>query len=50
MAGGVNLMCAGGNKYLALSQGRYAASDGLCRSFGEGGDGYVPGRAWERCC
>ncbi|RZL00112.1 MAG: type I polyketide synthase, partial [Rubrivivax sp.] len=25
------------------AQGQFAASDGLCKSFGEGGDGYVPG-------
>lgn len=31
------------NKYLLLSQGNFMASDGRCRSFGEGGDGYVPG-------
>ena len=42
IAGGVNVTvhpC----KYLSLSQGKFAASDGKCRSFGEGGDGYVPG-------
>lgn len=42
IAGGVNLNLHP-NKYLLLSQGRFAASDGRCRSFGEGGDGYVPG-------
>ncbi len=26
-----------------LSQGQFLASDGKCKSFGEGGDGYVPG-------
>src|SRR5690606_13429497 len=31
------------NKYLALSQGRFMSSTGRCESFGEGGDGYVPG-------
>ena len=30
-------------KYLGLSQGKFLSSDGQCRSFGEGGDGYVPG-------
>lgn len=42
IAGGVNLTVHA-NKYTLLSQGRFAASDGRCRSFGEGGDGYVPG-------
>ncbi|MBJ9679977.1 beta-ketoacyl synthase N-terminal-like domain-containing protein, partial [Burkholderia gladioli] len=30
------------NKYLGLSQGQFASSEGRCRSFGAGGDGYVP--------
>ena len=42
LAGGVNLTLHP-NKYLSLSQGKFAASDGKCRSFGKGGDGYVPG-------
>ena len=42
IAGGVNLTIHP-YKYLSLSQGRFAASDGRCRSFGAGGDGYVPG-------
>jgi len=42
IAGGVNLSLHV-NKYLMLSQGNFVASDGRCRSFGEGGDGYVPG-------
>jgi acyl transferase domain-containing protein/NADP-dependent 3-hydroxy acid dehydrogenase YdfG len=42
IAGGVNLSLHP-YKYIALSQGRFASSDGRCRSFGEGGDGYVPG-------
>lgn len=42
IAGGVNISIHP-NKYLVLAQGRYASSDGRCRSFGEGGDGYVPG-------
>ncbi|WP_206410053.1 SDR family NAD(P)-dependent oxidoreductase, partial [Lysobacter enzymogenes] len=42
IAGGVNL-CTHPNKYLSLAQGNFAASDGRCRSFGAGGDGYVPG-------
>ncbi|PKM96398.1 MAG: hypothetical protein CVU84_01405 [Firmicutes bacterium HGW-Firmicutes-1] len=42
IAGGVNVSIHP-NKYIALSQGRFVSSDGKCRSFGEGGDGYVPG-------
>jgi amino acid adenylation domain-containing protein len=42
LAGGVNLTLHP-NKYLALSQGRFTSSKGRCESFGEGGDGYVPG-------
>ncbi|MEM7125457.1 MAG: SDR family NAD(P)-dependent oxidoreductase [Chloroflexota bacterium] len=41
-AGGVNISIHP-HKYLQLAQGKFAASDGRCRSFGEGGDGYVPG-------
>lgn len=40
--GGVNLSIHP-DKYLTLSFGKFASSDGRCRSFGEGGDGYVPG-------
>jgi acyl transferase domain-containing protein len=42
IAGGVNVLVHP-NRYLMLSQGRFASSDGRCRSFGAGGDGYVPG-------
>lgn len=42
IAGGVNVLIHP-NKYLMLSQGRFLSSDGRCRSFGAGGDGYVPG-------
>ena len=42
IAGGVNLSLHP-YKYIQLSRGRFLASDGRCRSFGEGGDGYVPG-------
>ncbi|NQZ10284.1 MAG: SDR family NAD(P)-dependent oxidoreductase, partial [Algicola sp.] len=42
IAGGVNVSIHP-NKYLTMSQGNFAASDGKCRSFGAGGDGYVPG-------
>ncbi|AWN72508.1 TPA: SDR family NAD(P)-dependent oxidoreductase [Legionella anisa] len=44
LAGGVNLSLHP-NKYLLLSHGKFLARDGHCRSFGEGGDGYVPGEA-----
>jgi polyketide synthase PksL len=42
IAGGVNLTIHP-YKYLSLSQGKFVSSDGRCRSFGAGGDGYVPG-------
>ncbi|MCY9109396.1 SDR family NAD(P)-dependent oxidoreductase [Bacillus atrophaeus] len=42
IAGGVNLSIHP-YKYHLLSQGSFTSSDGRCRSFGEGGDGYVPG-------
>ncbi|WP_040792296.1 thioester reductase domain-containing protein [Nocardia paucivorans] len=42
LAGGVNVSIHPG-KYLLLGYGRWASSDGRCRSFGAGGDGYVPG-------
>jgi polyketide synthase PksL len=42
IAGGVSLTLHP-YKYLSLSQGQFAASDGKCRTFGAGGDGYVPG-------
>ena len=41
-AGGVNLTVHPG-KHWILSKSGFASSDGRCRSFGEGGDGYVPG-------
>jgi polyketide synthase PksN len=40
IAGGVNLNLHP-NKFLVMSQGQFASSEGLCRSFGDGGDGYV---------
>nr|WP_054739565.1 SDR family NAD(P)-dependent oxidoreductase [Cellulosilyticum ruminicola] len=40
IAGGVNLSIHP-NKYLSITN--FVASDGRCRTFGEGGDGYVPG-------
>jgi len=42
LAGGVNLTLHP-NKYLGLAQGRFMSSSGRCGSFGQGGDGYVPG-------
>ncbi len=42
LAGGVNVSVHP-NKYLALAQGQFASSTGRCASFGDGGDGYVPG-------
>ncbi len=41
IAGGVNLSLRP-NKYLGLCQMGFTSSEGMCRSFGEGGDGYVP--------
>ncbi|HEX6095638.1 MAG TPA: SDR family NAD(P)-dependent oxidoreductase [Thermoanaerobaculia bacterium] len=42
IAGGVNLTVHP-NKFLALALGQFLSTDGRCRSFGSGGDGYVPG-------
>ncbi len=42
IAGGVNVSIHP-NKYLVLANGKFASSKGLCESFGQGGDGYVPG-------
>lgn len=42
IAGGVNVTIHP-NKYLMLSAGQFISSDGHCQSFGEGGDGYIPG-------
>ncbi len=42
LAGGVNLSLHPG-KYAMLSGGQFISSDGHCQSFGEGGDGYIPG-------
>jgi acyl transferase domain-containing protein/NAD(P)-dependent dehydrogenase (short-subunit alcohol dehydrogenase family) len=42
LAGGVNVM-SHPSKYVQLSQGGFLSTDGRCRAFGEGGDGYVPG-------
>ncbi|WP_330276270.1 SDR family NAD(P)-dependent oxidoreductase [Lentzea sp. NBC_00516] len=42
LAGGVNLSLHP-SKYLMIGQTQFASSDGRCRSFGAGGDGYVPG-------
>ncbi|WP_162901533.1 SDR family NAD(P)-dependent oxidoreductase [Breoghania sp. L-A4] len=42
LAGGVNLSLRP-EKYRQLIEGSFLSSDGRCRSYGEGGDGYVPG-------
>jgi acyl transferase domain-containing protein/acyl carrier protein/SAM-dependent methyltransferase len=42
IAGGVNLSLHP-MKYWVLSKAGFSSSDGRCRSFGQGGDGYVPG-------
>lgn len=42
IAGGVNVTLHP-NKYVSLSYGNFLSTDGLCKSFGSGGDGYVPG-------
>jgi acyl transferase domain-containing protein/enoyl-CoA hydratase/carnithine racemase/acyl carrier protein/ribosomal protein S18 acetylase RimI-like enzyme len=42
IAGGINISLHP-NKYLFLAQGKFASSMGRCESFGQGGDGYVPG-------
>lgn len=42
LAGGVNLLLHPA-KYSLLAQSMFLSDDGRCRSFGEGGDGYVPG-------
>ena len=42
IAGGVNVSVHA-NKYLMLSMGQFISGDGQCQSFGEGGDGYIPG-------
>ncbi|UMR29381.1 type I polyketide synthase [Massilia sp. MB5] len=42
VAGGVNVSIHP-NKYLALAQGKFISAKGRCESFGEGGEGYVPG-------
>ncbi|WP_046166742.1 SDR family NAD(P)-dependent oxidoreductase [Chromobacterium vaccinii] len=42
LAGGVNVTVHP-NKYLMLSAGQFISGDGHCQSFGEGGDGYIPG-------
>ena len=42
IAGGVNVISHPA-KYVQLSQGTFLSTDGRCRAFGAGGDGYVPG-------
>lgn len=42
LAGGVNVTIHK-NKYIFLCSQRFASSEGKCRAFGDGGDGYVAG-------
>lgn len=42
LAGGVNLTLHP-NKYILLSEQKLLSTEGKCRAFGSGGDGYVPG-------
>ncbi|MBN2531292.1 MAG: SDR family NAD(P)-dependent oxidoreductase [Spirochaetales bacterium] len=42
IAGGVNLNLHP-SKYIYLGQAKFLSTDGRCRSFGKGGNGYVPG-------
>lgn len=42
LAGGINLSLHP-DKYITLGRNSFLSSDGRCRSFGQGGDGYVPG-------
>ncbi|MEC0127339.1 SDR family NAD(P)-dependent oxidoreductase, partial [Paenibacillus pabuli] len=42
LAGGVNVITHP-HRYMFLKEAQLLSSDGRCRSFGEGGDGYVPG-------
>ncbi|GAB3327980.1 hypothetical protein GCM10027565_16000 [Bordetella tumulicola] len=42
IAGGVNVTIHP-NKYLMLSAGQFLSGTGQCQSFGDGGDGYIPG-------
>ncbi|TDR44820.1 acyl transferase domain-containing protein, partial [Tahibacter aquaticus] len=42
IVGGVNISIHP-QKYLLLSVGQFISGDGHCQSFGEGGDGYIPG-------
>jgi len=42
IAGGVNVTI-NPSKYMMLSAGQFISSSGHCQSFGDGGDGYIPG-------
>lgn len=42
IAGGVNVSIHP-NKYIMLSNGKFISAKGRCESFGEGGEGYIPG-------
>ncbi len=41
LVGGVNLI-PHSNRYLQLAQERFLSPEGICRSFGQGGSGYIP--------
>ncbi|CAM2069328.1 SDR family NAD(P)-dependent oxidoreductase [Sulfidibacter corallicola] len=45
LAGGVSLI-SHPYRYVLLAKGGFFSSDGRCRGFGEGGDGYVPGEGF----
>ncbi|KGC24607.1 hypothetical protein DM48_8115 [Burkholderia gladioli] len=49
IAGGVNLYLHP-SSYVMLCLSRMLSPRGRCRSFGEGGDGMVPGEGVARCC
>ena len=49
VAGGVNLYLHPSN-YLVMCSQRMLSPDGRCRSFGDNGNGFVPGEGVARCC
>jgi len=48
LVGGINLSIHP-NKYILQSQINMNSTDGRCRSFGDGGDGFVPGEGVSAC-
>jgi len=48
LVGGINLSIHP-NKYILQSQINMSSTDGRCRSFGDGGDGFVPGEGVAAC-